>query len=432
MNGSATAVRAPLTRRAARNALLSIVAGTTLFTASPAGAAPTDPAAPTGSASTGSPQDAEKSLVFLQTYWQGYVEFPMDGEWYRSDDPVEIYTGQCSGWFASEQGHIVTAGHCVDDDGVRELILEEFLTEYDALDLLPEAIDSWEVLGTEGESEPTRIVMASQPSTVDGAVLEDRIAVQVIDWQSPLNGDLALLKANQLPEAAPPLAVATDAPSIGDEVTAMGYPGSVQKVSDVDRLHASFKTGTVSSIQTSATGVAQTEINAQVSGGMSGGPTTNADGAVIGVNSFGVVGEEESFNFITDNAALRSYLERQGVDVEIATTEVEAAPAGDTLPAGPAAAPSAAGGGLPSWSFLAGGGVLVLLAGGAFLLTRPGAGQRAAAPAFAGSAGHPVRSDATRWIDRRVPVVPAGPACSHAGNGPGARFCGDCGSRLTD
>jgi hypothetical protein len=79
--------------------------------------------------------------------------------------------------------------------------------------------------------------------------------------------------------------------------------------------------------------------------------------------------------------------------------------------------------------------VLALLAGGALLLTRHGAGHRATvAPAFAGSAGHAPRSDSTRWIDRRVPVVPtrpAGTACSHAGNAPGARFCGDCGSRLT-
>jgi hypothetical protein len=412
-------------------AVLGAAAGLALLVASPtaASAAPSTP-----SADAGGPGDAEKSIVFVRTEWTGYVEYPTtDGGWAWSE-PVEVQ-GSCTGWFASDEGHIVTAGHCLDPEVVKGAVLRQFLARNDASDLADSA-QNWRVEGTEEGSPPDRNdVWVVQPSAVDGAVIEDPLTVQVLDYLPLQDGDLALLKANGLQEPTPALAIAADAPAIGDPVTAIGYPGSVVSVTDVSRLRASFKSGTVSSSQVTDSGVAGTEINAQVSAGMSGGPTIDADGQVLGVNSFGIEGEEQSFNFITDGAALRDYLERQGVDLAVATTDVEAAPAGDTRPSGPFAAPSGAESGLPSWSFLAGGGGLALLAGGAFLLTRHGGGHRATvAPAFAGPAGPVAGPDATRWIDRRVPVVPtgpAGPACSHGGNAPGARFCGDCGSRLT-
>ncbi|GAB3348901.1 hypothetical protein GCM10027300_11500 [Modestobacter lapidis] len=391
-----TAARTPV-RRALATAVLGTVAGAVLLATPPSALA----AEPTATA--GSPGDAEKSLVYLQTFWQGYVEFPMDGEWYRSDEPVEVYAGQCSGWFASAEGHIVTAGHCVEDDGARELVLEQFLTAADAPELLPEAIDGWRVVGTEGEAEPTRVVIASQPSAVDGAVLDDPLTVQVVDWQPFENGDVALLKANQLATATPPLAVATDPPAVGDPVTAMGYPGSVQDVSNVDRLRASFKSGTVSSVQTSDTGVVHTEINADLSGGMSGGPTVDADGRVLGVNSFLVRGEEQGFNFITDGEALRGFLERHGVEgaPEAGTEDVGPAGSGQQLPGSSRfSATASPAGSLPEWPYLAGGGAgaVLLAAGGAFLLGRRG--SRRPAP------------------------------CSHAGSARDARFCTDCGTAL--
>jgi len=69
----------------------------------------------------------------------------------------------------------------------------------------------------------------------------------------------------------------------------------------------------VSSRHISERGVAGLEVNADISGGMSGGPTVNANGEVIGVNSFTISGEEQAFNFITDTRDLNRFLQQNGV-----------------------------------------------------------------------------------------------------------------------
>ena len=82
----------------------------------------------------------------------------------------------------------------------------------------------------------------------------------------------------------------------------------------------SFKTGTVSSRQVQPTGAPTLEINAQVVSGMSGGPTVNERGHVVGVNSFGVGDGKVGFEFITDTQSLRSLLQRNGVQLAAETT----------------------------------------------------------------------------------------------------------------
>lgn len=433
-----TALRPWQVRRPLTTAVLGTAAGLALLVSAPASAVAA-PAAPASPSATGEPGDAEKSIVYVGIEWTGYVEYPTaDGGWAWSD-PIDVQSG-CTGWFASEEGHIVTAGHCLDPAEIEGAVLSEFLAENDAADM-EDSAQSWRVEGYEEGAPPDRTdVWVVQPSAVEGAVIDDPLTVQVLDFLTLEDGDLALLKANGLQEPTAPLGIATASPEIGDPLTAIGYPGSVMSVSDVTRLRASFKSGTVSSVQVSDNGVAGTEINAEVSAGMSGGPTIDGNGDVLGVNSFGIVGEEQSFNFITDGAALRSFLERQGVEPVLGGGDVGSAPGGDTRPVDVDTASSAAGSTPPAWVFGAGGGVLVLalVAGSLLVTTSRRSGQRTpVAPAFAGPAvpmGTTAAVDATRRIDRpRVPPVAPSAArrsCSHTGNPPGARFCGDCGSRL--
>ena len=289
----ATAVPS-LMRRAVTTAVCGTAAVGLLVLAPPsvaiASASSTTPVA------TGGPGDMEKSIVYVGIDWTGYVEFPTeDGSWEWSD-AVHVHMG-CTGWFASDEGHVVTAGHCVDPEGVKIYILRQFLADNDASHLEQSAL-GWQVTGWETSSPDRDEVQVVQPSAVEGAVIDEPLTVQVIDYLPLADGDLALLKANGLTEATPPLTIATDPPSIGSAVTAIGYPGSVASVSDVSRLRASFKSGTVSSSQVTEHGVAGTEINADLSGGMSGGPTVDATGQVLGVNSY-TVGDGQSFNFIT-------------------------------------------------------------------------------------------------------------------------------------
>jgi serine protease Do len=428
---SAAAAHGSFVRASLATAVLATTAGTLLLGAA-APASATGQAAPTGSAAAGGPGNAEKSIVLVGIDWTGYVEYPTtDGQWLWSD-AVEVQTS-CTGWFASEEGHIVTAGHCVDPAEVEDDILHQFLVDNDALDLEATAAD-WQVAGWETGSPDRNAVRVVQPAAVDGAVIDDPVTVQVLDWQGFQDGDLALLKASGLGKPTPPLPVATEQASVGDPVTAIGYPANVGSISDFSRLRASFKSGTVSSSQVSEAGVPGLEINADLSAGMSGGPTVDADGRVLGVNSASFV--DQSFNFITDTEALRSFLGEHDVEMTTAAGTGQ----GQGLPEPTSA--SGRAGRTPQWPLLVGGGVVLLglTAGGAYQLARrrrspvtaPVAAPAAPAPVTVPAAAE--HTEATRRVGRPLLVgapTAGSPACSHLGNAPGAHFCSDCGAPLT-
>ena len=365
-----------------------------------------------GTAAAEEVSDAEKSIVLVGVSWEGYVLHPDATGAPVWSDPVSVMTG-CTGWFAAEDGHIVTAGHCVDPAEGRAAILQQFLTDNNALDLAPEAFANWPVEGLEQGSEPARIVQVVQPPAVEGAVITDPITVQVVDYQPFADGDLALLKANGLPDATPALPIAEEPAAIGDPLTAIGFPDTVAAVTDVARIRASFKSGTVSSSQVSPDGVAGTEVNADLSYGMSGGPTVNERGEVLGVNSFIALGETRNFNFITDAAALRTYLER--LDVALVPTSSATAPSGGTVPA---SRTDEAGffDGIPVWTYAVAGVGLALAIGLSMMALR----RRPAPAAAVGPAAASAAQDGT----------PAGEPCAHEGNPFGANFCQDCGSSL--
>ena len=364
-----------------------------------------------GLASAAEVSDAEKSVVLVGVSWEGYVLHPDATGAAVWSDPVSVMTG-CTGWFAAEDGHIVTAGHCVDPAEGRAAILQQFLTDNNALDRAPEAFANWPVEGLEQGSDPARIVQVVQPAAVESAVITDPITVQVVDYQPFADGDLALLKANGLPEATPALPIAEEPAAIGDPLTAIGFPDTVAAVTDATRIRASFKSGTVSSSQVSPDGVAGTEINAELSFGMSGGPTINDRGEVLGVNSFITLGVARNFNFITDASALRTYLER--LDVELAPTPSPSATApGDTVAAPRTTEEGSFFEAVPVWAYAAAGVGLVLIVG---LTTMALRRRPARVPALAPAAASAAQAGSL-----------VGEHCAHEGNSFGASFCQNCG-----
>ncbi|WP_369137157.1 S1 family peptidase [Modestobacter versicolor] len=373
---------------------LAAVAGAGVVASSGTALAGGEPA--TGSAAT----DLERSIVQIGTEWTGYVQYPTrTGPVWSDAVHVEF---SCTGWFASDEGHIVTAGHCVDpaDPRIREALLEQFLAERGASDRAAEAAD-WPVEGLESVLPDRSAVWAVQPFEVEGSTLHEETVVQVLDYRSFEDGDVALLQASGLGEPTPPLVVADELPATGDPVTAIGYPVNVGSVSDADRLRPSFKSGTVSSTQVSRTGVPGIEVNADLSGGMSGGPTVDADGAVIGVNSSTFV--DQSFNFVTDTVALESFLDQQGIDLPGGTSGTAGVTGSGLGEIGELASASApATGTAGDWAFAAGGAALLLGAGGAYQRSR----RR---PVPASRPALPGRPDATRLIARPVTGPVTGP-----------------------
>ena len=432
------------TPRISTRTLSSIVLGTVAALA-PATAALAAPAPIAGAEQMTA--RVERSVVQLEISWTGYLNY-RTRTGYRWAPKAIQSTSRCTGFFVSTTGHVTTAGHCVDPAGGRRNIIKAFLnaqvaegllTQAQAQSILPEADVSWKVEGDSQGSQALRTVRISQPSGVTGAVLTAPLTAQVIDFKGLEQGDVALLKAEATDTPALPVA-GTDPPS-GAAVTSVGFPGSVKSVSDPAQLRASFKTGTVSSQQINQYGVPQIEVNADISRGMSGGPTVDAEGNVLGVNSYTIVDEAQNFNFITDTTDLRDWLTGRNVPlVAQGSPEPPTGPgtnAGSGTGAGPAeqprlepAAVTSEGTGTPSWMWaLLGTFLMVMLAGAGALFvilrTRQTVARRPAGPpatppgAMTPGATTPAASSPT-------------PSCTVCGAAatPGAAFCAGCGTAL--
>ncbi|OLT15430.1 hypothetical protein BJF78_01570 [Pseudonocardia sp. CNS-139] len=328
-------------RRLRAAAALVVAAFATLVAAPAAVAAPVPAAVPAALPAVLPGEElnelVEPSIVHLTIAWNGYVRFPSDEGWVWSD-PIDVAYG-CSGFFVTETGHVMTAGHCVEPDSGKEEVIKAFLqsqvdlgvlTPEDAGALLPGALLDWPVEGRGAGAPMDRVIQAVQPRAVEGAVLDQPLNAQLIDFRSFDEGDLALLKVETT--GAVPIPVADADPRSGSPLTAVGFPGAVGQVVDVNLVRASFKTGTVSSTQVSASGVAQTEVNADMSGGMSGGPTVDGVGNVLGVNSFRINGETQAFNFITDTTDLSEWLGAKNLQLPQLRTAPVATPAGTRPP----------------------------------------------------------------------------------------------------
>lgn len=257
----------------------------------------------------------EKSIVFLQTQWTGSILVPPSadaaGEGYWTKKLK--YSVTCTGWYASEEAHIVTAGHCVDPGQGRLVLLDGYLHEQDAPSFKDEAYANWRVEGDMGGSPPDRSVRAIQPNGVADSTITSATTVEVVDVKAPEAGDIALLHVPNMSKPTPGLVVAENAPKVGDSVTSIGFPGDLQDIADQSQIaRSSFKTGTISSNQVMPSGVVQIEVSTELAPGMSGGPTVNKDGQVVGVNSRGLT-TQAGFNFITNTPDLRAFLTSHNV-----------------------------------------------------------------------------------------------------------------------
>lgn len=303
------------------------------------------------------------SLIYIQIEWDGWVNVPakyMDNNqstW--SEEMKTFFT--CSGAVVDPAGFIVTAGHCVDpaNPGIKEGIYQTLFTsgmfgqpsDADVSKMVDTAVnEEWPIEGKNMGTPIQRNVQVIQPEGVNDRQITEWTTVQVTDFQPMNNGDNALLKVSGL-KPLTALPVASVSPPVGASVTAIGFPGSVSDtIADPNRLpQPSFKTGTVSGNQVDAQGVQVTEISAPMSAGMSGGPTIDERGQIVGLNDESPgEGETQPFNFITDAAQLHAFLAKNNVQVV-------------SLPA-PAHGRSGV-----LW-YVVGGTVLVLAAAGALIL----------------------------------------------------------------
>jgi serine protease Do len=267
------------------------------------------------------------SVVQVWVTWTAYVEIP--GQYVNNRQPKWVKTvaeSSCTGFVVDSSGFIATAGHCVDNtsEDTKAMIRDQMISDevkrgnLDAADkdsfLQLANNQEWLVEGYDRGSPIERKVEVMQPDDAD-RVIDRWTTVQVVQYQAAKQGDNALLQVMES-KPLPPLVVADKVPASGEPLTVVGFPGNIGNIVDKSRLQQpSFTSGTVSGQQVLDNGVPLTEVNANFMPGMSGGAAINADGEVVGVVSqgFGTRGN----NFITNAAALRTFLQQNGVHLAV-------------------------------------------------------------------------------------------------------------------
>lgn len=268
----------------------------------------------------------QPSIVYLQQDWTGYI-YDKTNKQYLSTEPFTT-SFQCTGFVVNPNGYIATAGHCVDPREVLGTFVEQgaqwavdngyyedvTLTAADVV-----AFNAFRIDGADKKSRPDLNVRVGWGASAAGVDTSQVMRARVVDYQRFNEGDVALLKVEATDLNAISLADTSDL-EVGTEVVSIGFAASVDSVTDPN-LTPSYKEGSISSVKTVEGGLLTVyETSAAVSGGMSGGPTVNLDGEVVGVNSFSPASESQSFNFIRPSGQMNELLAGAGVTNELTET----------------------------------------------------------------------------------------------------------------
>lgn len=240
----------------------------------------------------------EAGTVYLSGTWSGYVNFPLpDGTTAWSDEIDTSFS--CSGFVASADGYVVTAGHCADVAEGKTALVDQFLSdEIDKGDITADDADAYIAAGAEGAwpvegqktGEPPVLTMKVYPAiTISNDSASGYSAVLQDD--RPLGqGDVALFKIDA-PAPLPVLVVSGEQPATGSMVDAIGYPGNVTDLVS-GNPQPTLSQGQVSGRQ-QTDGGPFTQIGVTMSPGMSGGPVIDGTGDVVGTISFGPSGDTQ-------------------------------------------------------------------------------------------------------------------------------------------
>jgi S1-C subfamily serine protease len=438
---------------------------------------------------------ARPAMFYTEQYFAAWVRIPasspLNFQGYVNGGNAFEWATRCSAFAVNPDGYLVTAGHCVDlgEEGARSTALElatQWLVDdgwifQDDFDFwLNEAHLTWGVEGTERGSDPDFEMWVQRGVAAGGLRTGEAFPARVVNYQSWSQGDIAIVKVEQSDIPTVLLAPESDV-TIGTDVLSIGYPGSSDAVTD-QTLEPTFKDGQINSEKTREGGLLPVyEMSAALSGGMSGGPTANLDGDIVGVNSFNISGETEAFNFISPVSLVTEMLAQNGVPNALGPVDeayragLDAYFAGDAQGAierfdqvlslspthqlaqeyrvkasqlaadnpspspveqgggGAVTAPEAAGGGFPTWGIAAIAVGAIVLLGLVFVLARRRPAPVAPAAAVNVPAAPEVPASPGVPSLRAVDSPTAAPRfCSNCGHDlqADARFCPGCGHRV--
>lgn len=228
--------------------------------------------------------------------------------------------GSCTGFGVNPAGYVATAGHCVDlkdisgiggallDQVARQLVAANPALTVDAL--LADA-QKWTLRSATPGAPLVQVAVYVGADEMAGQPKEHRAAI--LGSRPLTKGDVALLKIDVADLPTLPLATDVDV-AVGQDVLAVGFPGSLDLAVDAS-LEPSNKDGRISSKKTKG-GVPFYETSAAIAQGMSGGPTVDLQGRVVGINSWGPAMETAAIKFLTTSSTLTGFLTEKGVRPE--------------------------------------------------------------------------------------------------------------------
>ncbi|HVZ56457.1 MAG TPA: serine protease [Chitinophagaceae bacterium] len=245
-----------------------------------------------------------------------------------------------TGFFVSGDGNLVTNCHVIDRDSTfirKEFILSTFqeVTESNINSLE----SSWEMKLTPEQRNllyNTYVFIYSRLSTMILFNLQKQIFIEfkaardtgsqsvvtlparVIRQGRPMPGkDVAILKIDGQ-ENLPALSLSTEpSVNVGSQIYVFGYPGYVASnryLAPDAVIEPTLTTGIVSSIKRSIGGWPVIQTDATISYGSSGGPVCDRYGQVIGLATFGSLGQgsgelASGYNFAIPVSIIREYLD---------------------------------------------------------------------------------------------------------------------------
>jgi pSer/pThr/pTyr-binding forkhead associated (FHA) protein/S1-C subfamily serine protease len=271
------------------------------------------------------------SIVQLHTQYAGLVRDER-GHDVNGGKPVKIET-TCSGFIVNANGYIATAGRCVDLDVATDRLIDvaasdafknhpEQVPDADSLrELKTEAKRDWSVVSPSRRhrERPDRKVTAISDVIAGQAPDSRALPASVRRVRGPQNGDVALVKAQaqDLPalQLAPASTVKAGAPAVS-----FGFPGSADRVAGV-AFTPSFQEGSVGEEKTVDGGLNRAfEVGTAFSAAMSGGPTVDLDGRVLGVNRSRPRRPAPASNLISPGAEVQQLLQDVGAPNDLGST----------------------------------------------------------------------------------------------------------------
>ncbi|RBW68949.1 trypsin-like peptidase domain-containing protein [Bacillus taeanensis] len=177
-----------------------------------------------------------------------------------------------------------------------------------------------------GTNEPVQYIVTNyhvvEPNMNGVTILlskEDQIPAEVVAFDRVK--DITVLKLSEDLYKRPPVALApSETVKPSEEVYALGFPGAADLIDDTPSGEAGDVTitrGIVSKISEEG-GRKIFQIDANISGGNSGGPLVNKDGYVIGINTFGVQGVS-GINGAVQINELIPLLDSRGIPYQLAS-----------------------------------------------------------------------------------------------------------------